>query len=223
MSEINSGRLLDCLRSLVQSARRNTHLDRPWRASVGALASPLRGAGSAPAPFRMAHRRKPHDLDQSRSLGSGQNIVAGVARIIFSGRPLCAAIVAARAASIAGRHAALIDREAVTLPLDHAFGFELADVGTAAIEMQRQCRRDDGRGLSDRGREAGLATDERSMVTVSAIVFHSCCVAIGYSDCSVSVNAVSAAAPCASAFGGIAHPDRACAGSTRSGRTQSGH
>ena len=38
-------------------------------------------------------------------------------------------------------------REAVILPLDHAFGFELADVGPAAIEMQRQCRHADGRGL----------------------------------------------------------------------------
>ena len=32
-------------------------------------------------------------------------------------------------------NAALIEREAVTLPLDHAFGFELADVGPAAIEV----------------------------------------------------------------------------------------
>ena len=45
-------------------------------------------------------------------------------------------------------NAALVEREAVTLPLDHAFGFELADVGPAAIEVQRQCRRADGRGLS---------------------------------------------------------------------------
>ena len=44
-------------------------------------------------------------------------------------------------------NAALIDREAITLPLDHAFGFELADVGPAAIKMQRHCRRADGRGL----------------------------------------------------------------------------
>jgi hypothetical protein len=44
-------------------------------------------------------------------------------------------IAAARAVSIG--NAALIEREAVTLPLDHAFGFELADVGPAAIEMQR--------------------------------------------------------------------------------------
>jgi hypothetical protein len=43
--------------------------------------------------------------------------------------------------------AALVEREAATLPLDHALGFELADVGPAAIEMQRQCRRAHGRGL----------------------------------------------------------------------------
>ena len=29
------------------------------------------------------------------------------------------------------------------------------------------------------------------MVTAAAIVFRSCCVAVGYSDCSVSVKAVS--------------------------------
>jgi hypothetical protein len=34
-------------------------------------------------------------------------------------------------------NAPLIEREAVTLPLDHAFGFELADVRPAAIEVQR--------------------------------------------------------------------------------------
>jgi hypothetical protein len=34
-------------------------------------------------------------------------------------------------------NAAPIEREAVTLPPDHAFGFELADVGPAAIEVQR--------------------------------------------------------------------------------------
>jgi hypothetical protein len=33
-------------------------------------------------------------------------------------------------------NAALVEREAVTLPLDHAFGFELADVCPAAIEVQ---------------------------------------------------------------------------------------
>jgi len=44
-------------------------------------------------------------------------------------------------------NAALIERVAVTLPLDHAFGFELADVGPPAIEVQRQCRCADGRGF----------------------------------------------------------------------------
>jgi hypothetical protein len=34
-------------------------------------------------------------------------------------------------------NAALIEREAVTLPLDNAFGFERADVGPAAIEVPR--------------------------------------------------------------------------------------
>ena len=34
-------------------------------------------------------------------------------------------------------NAALIEREGATLSLDHAFGFELADVGPAAIEVQR--------------------------------------------------------------------------------------
>ncbi|WP_456636244.1 hypothetical protein [Bradyrhizobium sp. USDA 10063] len=43
--------------------------------------------------------------------------------------------------------AALVDREAVSLPLDDAFSFEL--VGAAAIEVQCQCRRaDNGCGLS---------------------------------------------------------------------------
>jgi hypothetical protein len=31
----------------------------------------------------------------------------------------------------------VIEREAVTLPLDHTFGFELRDIGPAAIEVQR--------------------------------------------------------------------------------------
>jgi hypothetical protein len=34
-------------------------------------------------------------------------------------------------------NAALVEREAVTLPLDHALGFELVDIGPAAIEMRR--------------------------------------------------------------------------------------
>jgi len=33
---------------------------------------------------------------------------------------------------------ALVERETVTLPLDHASGFDLANVGPAAIVMQRQ-------------------------------------------------------------------------------------
>jgi hypothetical protein len=34
-------------------------------------------------------------------------------------------------------NAALVEGKAATLPLDHAFGFELTDVGPAAIEMLR--------------------------------------------------------------------------------------
>ena len=45
-------------------------------------------------------------------------------------------------------NSALVEREPVTLPLNHAFGFELSDGGPAAIEVQRQRRRADGRGLS---------------------------------------------------------------------------
>ena len=45
-------------------------------------------------------------------------------------------------------NAVLVEREAVTLPLDHAFGFELADVGAGAIEVLGQRRRADSRGLS---------------------------------------------------------------------------
>ena len=67
-------------------------------------------------------------------------------------------------------NAALIEREAVTLPLDHAFGFELAYVGPAA---SRCCANADAlTGLVDRRREtAALATDGRLVATVSAIVF----------------------------------------------------
>ncbi|MBR0696491.1 hypothetical protein [Bradyrhizobium lablabi] len=36
-------------------------------------------------------------------------------------------------------HPRRIEIETVTLPLDHAFGFELVDIGPAAIEMLRQC------------------------------------------------------------------------------------
>jgi len=56
----------------------------------------------------------------------------------------------------------MVEREAVPSPLDHATGFELADVRPAAIEMQREGRRIDGHSpLGDVG---------PSTVTVSAIV-----------------------------------------------------
>jgi len=51
--------------------------------------------------------------------------------------------------------ATLVEREAVTLPLDHAFGFELADIGPAAMEVQRQCDTLTVTRLADRGRETG--------------------------------------------------------------------
>jgi len=53
------------------------------------------------------------------------------------------------------RNAALVEREAATFPLDHAIGFELADVSPAAIKMLRQCRRADGRGLCGRAVNGG--------------------------------------------------------------------
>ena len=34
-------------------------------------------------------------------------------------------------------NAALVEREAVTLPLDYAIGFELANIGPAAIKVLR--------------------------------------------------------------------------------------
>ena len=68
-------------------------------------------------------------------------------------------------------NAALVEREAVTLPLDHAFGFELADVGPAAVKMRANADALTVAGFLDRGRETGLAAGGRSMVTVSAIVF----------------------------------------------------
>jgi len=66
---------------------------------------------------------------------------------------------------------ALVEREAVTLPLDNAFGFELTDVGPAAIEVLRQRDALTVAGLLDRGREAGLAADGRPVPTALAIVF----------------------------------------------------
>jgi hypothetical protein len=52
--------------------------------------------------------------------------------------------------------AVLVEREAVALPPDHAFGFELADVGPAAIEVKRQRRGADD-GLSHRIRSCCVA------------------------------------------------------------------
>jgi hypothetical protein len=71
--------------------------------------------------------------------------------------------------------ARMVEREAVTLPLDHAFGFELANVCPAAIEVHGQCRRADGRGLS--GSRLG---DGRAIIGdgLSHRV-RSCCVATG--------------------------------------------
>jgi hypothetical protein len=45
-------------------------------------------------------------------------------------------------------NAALVEREAFTLPLDYAFGLSLPEVRAAAIEVHGQCRRAGGRGLS---------------------------------------------------------------------------
>ena len=60
-------------------------------------------------------------------------------------------------------NASLVERKAVTLPLDHAFGFELADGGPAAIEVQRQCRRADGCGLSG-SRSRDRLGDRRAII-----------------------------------------------------------
>ncbi|AHY52607.1 hypothetical protein BJS_08995 [Bradyrhizobium japonicum SEMIA 5079] len=65
---------------------------------------------------------------------------------------MCAASASTRGDLWRSRRKSLIEREAVTLPLDHAFGFELADVRAAAIEVQRQCRRVDSRSLPGDGR-----------------------------------------------------------------------
>jgi hypothetical protein len=64
-------------------------------------------------------------------------------------------------------NAALVEREAVTLPLEHAIGFELAEVGPAAIEVLRQFRALTVAGFLDRARETGLATDWRSIAAAS--------------------------------------------------------
>jgi hypothetical protein len=70
---------------------------------------------------------------------------------------------------------ALIEREAVTLPLDDAFDFELPDVGPAAIEMLRQSRRGDGRGIGGSWSGGGRAIN----VDGRGHRVRSCCVAAG--------------------------------------------
>ena len=53
----------------------------------------------------------------------------------------------------------------------HAFDFELADIGPAATKMLRHADALTVAGLADCRREIGLATEGRSMATVSVIVF----------------------------------------------------
>jgi hypothetical protein len=66
-------------------------------------------------------------------------------------------------------NAVLVKREAVTLPLDHAFGLPMY------VRLQSRCRANADAltvaGFLDGGRELGLATRGRSMVTVSVIAF----------------------------------------------------
>jgi hypothetical protein len=59
----------------------------------------------------------------------------------------------------------------VTFTLDHAFGFKLADVGPAAIEVLRLCRRTDGRELSGSRSRDRLGDGGATMATVLVIVF----------------------------------------------------
>jgi len=76
-------------------------------------------------------------------------------------------------------NAALIEREAVTLPLDRAFGFELADIGPAAIEVLRQCRRADGRGLGGSPPRDRLGDGRASNGDGLSYHVRSCCVELG--------------------------------------------
>jgi hypothetical protein len=68
-------------------------------------------------------------------------------------------------------NAALVEREAVTLPLDHAFGFEFADIGPAAIKMLRQCRRADGQGLGGSPSRDRLGDGRPSLLTSVIVSF----------------------------------------------------
>jgi len=75
---------------------------------------------------------------QQRRLGRGRVCISRSARRLL---PL-----ASQVSQIGD--AALIEREAAALPLDHTVGCEFADVGQAAIEVHRQCGHAGGRGLS---------------------------------------------------------------------------
>ena len=62
-------------------------------------------------------------------------------------------------------NAALVEREAAALPLDHAFGFELADVDPVQSKCSANADALTVAGFLDRVRETGLATG----ATVSVI------------------------------------------------------
>ena len=58
-------------------------------------------------------------------------------------------------------NAALVEREAITMPLNHAFGFQLADVGPAAIEALRYSRSSrSGRQKRDHDRAGRMGSSE---------------------------------------------------------------
>jgi hypothetical protein len=78
-------------------------------------------------------------------------------------------------------NAALIELEAAAIgrTVQHALGFELRDVGPAAIEVLRQCRGANGRGLGGSPSEDSLG-DERA-INADGLCHRvrSCCVAVG--------------------------------------------
>ena len=79
----------------------------------------------------MAHQGPLLFLDpdaQQRRLGRGNFCISCGARRLAPLAPQVSQV----------GNAALVEQEAVSLPLDHAFGFELADIGPAAIEVLRQ-------------------------------------------------------------------------------------
>ena len=102
-------------------------------------------------------------------------------------------------------NSAVVEWEAVTLRLDHAFGFEFADVSSAEIEELRQCRcaASRARGSLGDGRAANGGWLSHRV--------RSCCVAVGGS--------LQRQREGGSAFGGIADPAQTCHGSTRSRMT----